>query len=182
LESLLRIDCEFILKYWDNYEEKLHLITVVELWPANDLEKLIRRYTVEKKTFQEPDVFKWLLEVCQAIAYLHSTLGMIHSDLKPSSIYLTNENRVKIGGLDERILTESSLGEAGLRRTDSEPYMSPEMLANNKPFTEETDVWSMGCIVYELLYLKKAFPHTTSKRSGELLDFSSSLLSSIVKK
>jgi serine/threonine protein kinase len=109
-------------------------------------------------------------QIAEALEAAHEK-GVIHRDLKPSNIKLTPDNRVKIldFGLAKAVVSE----EAGRSHPTMDPpataegivlgtpaYMSPEQ-ARGKPLDKRTDIWSFGCILYEMLTGQPAFAGET---------------------
>lgn len=101
-----------------------------------------------------------MIEVCKGLLYAHNN-GVIHRDIKPSNIILNKQGITKIMdfGISQRVDRTQSLGFCG-----TPSYMSPEQLKGNLA-TKVSDIFSLGCVLYELLEGKKAFdeenPYTT---------------------
>jgi len=68
---------------------------------------------------------------------------------------LTNNNTVKLGDFGISKLLEST-NEAAMTVVGTPYYMSPEV-CENKPYTFKSDVWALGCVLYELCTLQHAF-------------------------
>jgi dual specificity tyrosine-phosphorylation-regulated kinase 2/3/4 len=91
-------------------------------------------------------------QILNGIVFLHN-LNIIHSDLKPENILIKN-NILKIIDLG------SSFEEGDIKFNNyiqSRWYRAPEVLFK-KEITRKIDVWSYGCIIYELYYRKPLFP------------------------
>jgi serine/threonine protein kinase/DNA-binding CsgD family transcriptional regulator len=90
-------------------------------------------------------------QICMALDYAHR-MGVIHRDIKPANIYVTDDNNVKIMDFGLAIPTD------GNRKRVTAPgsvigtpvYLSPEQ-AQAKPLTFATDLYSLGCVLYEML-------------------------------
>ncbi|MBN2059740.1 MAG: protein kinase [Deltaproteobacteria bacterium] len=111
-----------------------------------------------EKYCQEPDllaknkVVEILLDVCSALDYSHKK-GVIHRDIKPANIMLTKSGYTKIADFGVAQMTEKT-AETGIIGTPS--YMSPEQLKGD-PVGCESDIFSVGCVLYELLVGRQAF-------------------------
>lgn len=90
-------------------------------------------------------------------------------------MFLSKQYQIKLGELG--IVIEKS------RRFEVEDtiYMSPEMI-NGESYSFNTDIWSLGCVVYELVYLKPAFKDKGLKRNPDVLEFNDSPLNKIIKR
>jgi NIMA (never in mitosis gene a)-related kinase len=76
-------------------------------------------------------------------------MRVFHRDVKPANIFLTRNNTVKLGDFGISKVLES-LGQAAITFTGTLSYICPE-LYKGEPFT--SDVWSLGCVLYELCTL-----------------------------
>lgn len=95
------------------------------------------------------------LQAAEAVAAAHES-GVIHRDLKPANMMITPEGRVKVldFGLaravgSEPTTTQTAVTQPG-RVIGTPAYMSPEQ-ARGKPADRRTDIWSFGCVLYEML-------------------------------
>jgi len=80
----------------------------------------------------------------------------MHRDIKPENIFLTEQNKLKYGdlGVSRRLFTKDN---NDLTRLVGSPnYMSPEIVYE-KDYNCKSDVWSLGCVLYELITLNKLF-------------------------
>lgn len=90
---------------------------------------------------------------CKALDYAHKT-GVVHRDVKPSNIMLNRSGAVKIADFGIAQIDSDQTSPRGI--VGSPSYMSPEQI-KEAPITEGTDIFSLGCVLYELLTGQKAF-------------------------
>jgi serine/threonine-protein kinase len=93
------------------------------------------------------------LHVCGALDYAHKQ-GIIHRDIKPATIMIDNLGTTKVTDFGVAQMTENT-APTGIFGTLS--YMSPEQL-KDEPLGCQSDIFSLGCVLYELLVGKQAFP------------------------
>lgn len=128
------------------YSIKFHL--------GGDLAKKIETARVQSSFFSENQILDWFTQICLALKHVHDR-KIIHRDLKSSNIFLTKENRIKLG--DFGIATKlASTFEKAKTIIGSPYYLSPEII-DNKPYNMQTDIWSLGVILYELCALTTPF-------------------------
>jgi serine/threonine protein kinase len=132
------------------------------------------------KKIDRKKVCEWTLQMGRGLRDLHKSHRLIHRDVKPANVFLTSSGHVKLGDLP----AESLVYELIRVRTQSfdYSYMSPEMLANSQEYTVKSDIWSLGCTLYELVYLKTAFPEPFENQSVDSLEFRETMFTNFIKK
>ncbi|MCX6619748.1 MAG: serine/threonine-protein kinase, partial [Acidobacteria bacterium] len=111
------------------------------------------------------DVLRIAIEIADAMAAAHAA-GIMHRDLKPSNIMLTDTERVKV--LDFGLAKLLDGGEPTGTSPGTEPgmvigtaaYMSPEQ-AQGRKVDARTDIFAFGCVLYEMVTGRRAFPGET---------------------
>lgn len=100
---------------------------------------------------QECEVLSWIVEICMALRTIHEK-KLLHKHLTPEHILITEFGIVCLGGfgkIDENSITNSNMSE-------TINYLAPEVFAVGK-YDAKSDIWSVGCILYELCTLQPAF-------------------------
>lgn len=82
----------------------------------------------------------------------------MHRDLKPGNIFLDSDYNVKLGDFGlSRVMSDESI--FAYTNVGTPYYMSPEQI-NESKYNEKSDIWSLGCIIYELAALRAPFEAT----------------------
>ena len=153
LHILYHNTCPFILKYFSCEFRTYELSIVTKFCKYGDLYRDIQVRLKKYNYFEEKEIWKIFLQLSYGIFYLHKN-NIIHRDLKTANIFLEKDNRIKIGDfgiskiLDNTNLTDTQIG--------TPLYFSPE-LVKKQEYGTKTDMWSLGCILYEMLTLRVAF-------------------------
>lgn len=153
-----------VLRYFSSEvdEHTLHIVT--EYADAGDLQQLIKRRIDAEASFEAVVLFAILAQLVRAIAHVHM-MGVMHRDLKPANVFLTTEGAVKLGdfGVAKVMAGTTALGQ--MTCVGSPTYMAPEVVGGEM-YGHACDIWSLGCIFYELCALKKPFE---GRSLGELV-------------
>ncbi|RHY26773.1 hypothetical protein DYB32_007313 [Aphanomyces invadans] len=155
VELLSRLDNEYVVQYKENFVEGTVLHLVMEYCDGGDLTARIKEMKDSNGGYFPPDVvLTWFVQMAVAIKYLHER-HILHRDLKTSNIFLTRRNIVKLGDFGIARTLESTMDHA--KTVVGTPYyMSPEV-CESKPYSYASDVWALGCVLYEVCALKHAF-------------------------
>ena len=153
-----------IVKYYDDIKEengnesKLYLI--LEFCENRDLASLRKK----RIRLTEIEVQYYIRNLIEALKYLHEERNIVHCDLKPGNIFLTDKLEVKLGdfGLAKRITSDYTPSNNG----GTIYYMAPESLKNNK-CSYKVDIWAIGIIIYNLLTGKVPFHGDNQEKTKE---------------
>ncbi|KAF4093614.1 hypothetical protein AMELA_G00004080 [Ameiurus melas] len=142
-----------IVTYRESWEgEDYQLYIVMGFCVGGDLYHRLKQQKGE--LLPERQVVEWFVQIAMALQYLHEK-HILHRDLKTQNIFLTKTNIIKVGDLGiARVLENQNDMASTLIGTPY--YMSPEIFSN-KPYNYKSDVWALGCCVYEMATLKHAF-------------------------
>ncbi len=95
------------------------------------------------------------LQICSALTHAHER-RIVHRDLKPSNLMWTPEKKVKLTDFGLARAFEASLGEILTRPAGTPFYMAPEQI-RGEPVSPRTDLYSLGCVLFELLTRRGPF-------------------------
>ena len=151
-ELLQRLDCPYVVHGHETFQEGTVLYIVMEYCEGGDLHAILTRR--QGQLFPEEQVADWFVQIVLGLAYLHSK-NVIHRDLKTQNIFLTRHKSIRIGDLGiARILNAKT--DLASTFIGSPLYMSPELM-QNIPYNTQSDMWALGCVLYEMLTLQPAF-------------------------
>ncbi|WP_344098547.1 serine/threonine-protein kinase, partial [Nocardiopsis tropica] len=146
-----RLDHPSIAKVFDIGRHDEHVYLVLELLQGEDLGRIL---TGRTRGLDLGSVLDIGAQVAEGLSAAHRA-GVIHRDIKPANLFRTSDGRVKIcdfgiAWLDNAThgLTRGALG--------SLPYMAPERF-DSRPVGTRTDLYALGCTLYELLTLEPPF-------------------------
>ena len=151
---LSKIKSEYVVKFIEDFEENNCYNIVMEYCEGGDLQKFLE----ERKKIPLNDNFIWKLfiQIVIGLGEIHN-MNILHRDLKTPNIFLTKNNDIRIGdlGIAKQLLrfrfTNTVIG--------TPYYLSPE-ICKNKPYNEKSDIWALGCVLYELCTFNHPFEST----------------------
>ncbi|KAL0271844.1 UNVERIFIED_CONTAM: hypothetical protein PYX00_008810 [Menopon gallinae] len=142
-----------IISYYRSFEKDGMLLIEMEYADGGTLARFLSQ---QLQPIKEIDIILMFKQIVSAIKYMHD-FNILHRDLKTANVFLTKERIVKVGdfGISKMITTlaqaHSVLG--------TPYYISPEM-CEGKEYDQKSDIWALGCILYEMACLQKTFDGT----------------------
>ncbi|XP_066467838.1 serine/threonine-protein kinase Nek2 [Tiliqua scincoides] len=160
-----------IVRYYDRIIDRTNttLYIVMEYCEGGDLSTLITRCTKERHYLEENFVLRVLTQLTLALKECHRRSNgghtVLHRDLKPANIFLDGKRNVKLGdfGLARILNHDTSFAKTFV---GTPYYMSPEQI-NRMSYNEKSDIWSLGCLLYELCALSPPFTAYNQKELAE---------------
>lgn len=140
----------FLEAFLENNETELCI--VMEFCGCGDLAQKVERYKRRRQYIDEDVIWRYLIQSLKALANLHEK-NICHRDLKVANSFLAEDGSIKIGDMN----VSKRLERGQLKTQIGTPYyMSPEIW-NNRAYDFSSDMWSLGCMMYELCALKPPF-------------------------
>ncbi|XP_017772307.1 PREDICTED: serine/threonine-protein kinase Nek8 [Nicrophorus vespilloides] len=157
VEVLSSLDHPNIIKYLGSFQHGGSLMIVMEYADGGNLAQLISRKQEKREKIPEPEILDIFEQICCGISYMHAN-KILHRDMKSANVFLNKDGTVKIGdfGISKMMNTRSQAHTV----VGTPYYLSPEM-CEGKDYNEKSDVWAMGCILYELVCLRRPFEAPT---------------------
>lgn len=147
-----------IVEIIDSFDELGNLCFAMELCEDGNLKSKIRRAKYSYP-IASAKILSWILGAVNGLRHVHS-MNIIHRDIKPENLLLTKDHEIKLTGFGLAYYIDDSSVETNL--SDCHAYWSPEQIRcakTGEPYSFKTDIWSLGCVLYELITLEMAFPH-----------------------
>lgn len=142
-----------IVQFHESFLDGQFFCIVTEFCEGGDLDVRLQECKKTQSAIEEKQVIKWLKQLLQALEYMHDK-RILHRDLKTKNIFLKG-NKVKVGdfGISRILMGTSDMASTFV---GTPYYMSPEVL-KHEHYDEKCDIWSLGCVLYEICSLKHAF-------------------------
>lgn len=133
-------------------EETGSLCMVMEYADGGDLYQRILEYQKKGRYMSESFIWTLAVHMSRGLKALHD-LNISHRDLKSANVFLYMDGMVKIGDFNVSKIAENGIL---FTQTGTPYYASPEVW-KDKPYNTKSDIWSMGCVLYEAICLKPPF-------------------------
>ncbi len=148
---LAMLDHPNIISYFDSFEEDGIIMIEMEYADGGTLAQYL---SAQDKPLEENEILTMFSQIVSAICYIHKH-NILHRDLKTANIFLTKEGHVKVGdfGISKLMSTANQRANTVL---GTPYYISPEM-CEGKAYNDRSDIWALGCILYEMACLQKTF-------------------------
>ena len=149
IKILLELKHPNIIKFCDVILTDNAIYMIMEYAEKGDLAHYMLKITDNK--LPEAEILDFLKQIVSAMEYA-SNLKVIHRDLKPANILINVDNSIKIADFGfARMVLDPSKTYKMTKAIGSVFYMAPEVYKGEK-YNSKCDVWSVGIMVYELLY------------------------------
>ncbi|XP_072504002.1 serine/threonine-protein kinase Nek2 isoform X1 [Notamacropus eugenii] len=160
-----------IVRYYDRIIDRSNttLYIVMEYCEGGDLASVITKCTKERHYSDEDFVLRVMTQLTLALKECHRRSDgghtVLHRDLKPANVFLDSKQNVKLGdfGLARILNHDTSFAKTFV---GTPYYMSPEQM-NRMSYNEKSDIWSLGCLLYELCALMPPFTAFSQKELAE---------------
>ena len=151
---LASVKSNFVVSYKEAFfDEKDNTLGIVmEFADRGDLYQQIEAHKKTAKFFEEIDIWRIFIQLVKGLKALHD-LKILHRDMKSANVFLFSNGCAKLGDLNVSKVARRGLG---YTQTGTPYYASPEVW-KDKPYDHKSDVWSLGCVLYEMITLRPPF-------------------------
>ena len=150
---LSKFDCENIVKYYDSSKDANNIYILMELCDGKNLRNFIDENINDSTLIEEKIIYNIISQICTGIKEIHDK-KIIHRDLKPENIFMNENMTIKLGdfGISKQFDSYKT-HTLTINKTGTEFYAAPEII-DDGIYNEKSDIWSLGCIIYELFHLQ----------------------------
>ena len=151
---LASVKSNFVVSYKEAFfdEKDNTLCIVMEFADRGDLFQKIVEHKKSAKFFEESDIWRIFIQLVKGLKALHD-LKILHRDMKSANVFLFSNGSAKLGDLNVSKVARRGLG---YTQTGTPYYASPEVW-KDQPYDNKSDVWSLGCVLYEMITLRPPF-------------------------
>ena len=159
-DILSKFNCKNIIKYYDSYLSKDKFYILMEYCNGGNLRDFINNCIKNGVLIQQSILYQIIKQICIGIKEIHNKI-VIHGDIKPENIFINYKMEIKIGNFSKsKQLNPNKVYTQTLNEKGSIEYIAPETLIKGIS-NEKSDMYSLGCIIYELLNLRKYYNDKT---------------------
>ena len=150
----------YIVTYRESFMNKSCLCIVMDYADGGDMYGKIAKQKTAGRGFSEGQILDWFVQICLAMKHIHDR-RILHRDLKTQNIFLTSKGEVKVGDFGIARVLQNTY-DCAQTAIGTPYYLSPE-ICQEKPYNQKSDIWSLGCILYEMTTLRHAFDSNNMK-------------------
>ncbi|OAI53525.1 hypothetical protein AYO47_04590 [Planctomyces sp. SCGC AG-212-M04] len=156
MEILQKLKHPNIIRYYGGSTSGNQRWYAMELIAGGALDRIIK----QKGKLEWEDVVDYGIQIAMALEHSHAA-GVIHRDLKPANLLLASNNTIKLTDFGiARDTDATALTQAG-KTVGTMAYMAPEQITGKHPISRKTDLYSLGCVLFEMLTGKTPFEAPT---------------------
>eukprot|EP00931_Biecheleriopsis_adriatica_P099242 TRINITY_DN7362_c0_g1_i2.p1 TRINITY_DN7362_c0_g1~~TRINITY_DN7362_c0_g1_i2.p1 ORF type:complete len:481 (+),score=95.37 TRINITY_DN7362_c0_g1_i2:96-1538(+) len=137
----------YIVRYRESFHEDGWLCIVMDYCEGGDLSDKIKKTRQAGKIFPQDQVVRWFTQSILALKYIHE-MHILHRDLKSGNFFLSKSGNIKMGDFGIAKVLECTAA-CAQTQIGTPYYLSPE-ICQGKNYAWSSDIWSMGCILYEM--------------------------------
>jgi len=149
----------YIVRYLESFMKKGKLSIVMDYCEGGDLRQYVKQQRRSGSSIPEVQVLRWFTQTCLAVKHIHSN-KILHRDIKTQNIILTRRDDseqfcVKLAdfGIAKVLQDQTSFA----RTFCGTPYYLSPDTCQKQPYAYASDMWALGCVLYELCALHVAF-------------------------
>ena len=155
-DILSKFNCKNIVKYYDSYLYKGKFYILMEYCERQNLKDFIDKNIKNNELIEENKICDIIIQICTGLKEIHDK-NIIHRDIKPENIFINEKMEIKIGdfGISKQFNPNKEFTYT-FNKLVSIYYTAPEIIRDGI-YNKKSDMYSLGCIIYELINLTKYY-------------------------
>lgn len=138
------------------FDDKTRCLCIVtDMADSGDLFQLITKCQKERSHLPEVDVWRYIHGMCHGLKALHD-MNILHRDMKCANVFLSQKNGQVHALLGDFNVSKVAKRGLCMTQTGTPYYASPEVW-RDMPYDAKSDMWSLGCVLYEMVALRPPF-------------------------
>ena len=148
----LRLQSQNITAYHEAFLDGNKLVVIMEYCKNGDLSEFITKKRQRHSPMTTEAIWMYFIQICRGVHEMHQA-DVVHRDIKPANILRAGGGVVKLADLGVAKFLKADLAHTVI----GTPYYMPPELWKQKPYNESSDVWALGCLLYEMAAFKVPF-------------------------
>ncbi len=157
MDILKKLKHPHIVQYYGGSTSNNQRFYAMELVKGGSLEDILKK----KGPVDWEQAIEYGIQIAQALEHAHAA-GIIHRDLKPANLLLTSKGVMKLSDFGIARDTQSTALTAAGKTVGTMSYMAPEQITGKHPISAKTDLYAMGCVLFEMLSGRTPFLSETA--------------------
>lgn len=156
MDILKKLEHPNIIRYYGGVSTPNQQFYAMEIITGGSLDVLLRK----KGRFTWRQTVDYAMQVAKALEHAHNA-GIVHRDLKPGNLLITKQGVIKLTDFGiARDSQATQLTQAG-KTVGTLAYMAPEQITGKSPITRRTDLYALGCVMFQMLAGRTPFESST---------------------
>lgn len=146
---------EFVISAKDAFFDaiSLNLCIVMEYADDGDLSGKIFKAQARDEDFDLNQIWSYVIQLVLGVKELHAA-GVVHRDIKPANVFCFSDETIRIGDFN---VSKRKEKDKMLKTQTGTPFYACPEIYQSQPYDEKADIWSLGCLFYELCMLNPPF-------------------------
>ena len=161
MDILRKLKHPHIIRYYGGSTSGVQRYYAMEMLSGGALDVVLKK----KKKFTWEETVEFAMQIAQALEHAHNA-SVIHRDLKPSNLLLAKSGKLKLSDFGIARDNQATQLTAAGKTVGTMAYMAPEQITGKQPISRKTDLYALGCVMFEMLAGRPPFQ---SESQPELL-------------
>ena len=150
INKIASLKSNYIVYYRDSFIDKISnsFILITDYYTDTLYNNIIMKHFDINRNISEENIIKYIFQISHALNQLH-TINIYNNNLNSINIYIDKENNLRLNPFNDIISHDESIN------NNDNPIVSPELINEKVIFTEKSDIWYFGLLIYEMCCLKK---------------------------